>query len=155
MFKKILNNKTSQKRSFLMSKTKKNKMSKKININQINGKQIIVFFLCMLNTIKLYHWKTSSYSQHKATDSLYESLNSHIDKFIEVYLGKNSRVDLSKMKSIPLNDFNSLNELKKNIINYKNFLISMSLPPEDSDLLTIRDELLIDLNQFLYLLTLQ
>jgi len=144
MFKKILNN-----------KTKKNKMIKKINNNKINGKQIIVFFLCMLNTIKLYHWKTLSYSQHKASDSLYESLNSHIDQFIEVYLGKNPRVDLSKMKSIPLNDFNSLNELKKNILNYKNFLISISLTPEDSDLLTIRDELLIDLNQFLYLLTLK
>ena len=144
MFKKILNN-----------KTKKNKMIKKINNNKINGKQIIVFFLCMLNTIKLYHWKTLSYSQHKASDSLYESLNSHIDQFIEVYLGKNPRIDLSKMKSIPLNDFNSLNELKKNILNYKNFLISISLTPEDSDLLTIRDELLIDLNQFLYLLTLK
>jgi hypothetical protein len=145
MFKKILNN-----------KTKKNKIIKKINnSNKINGKQIIVFFLCMLNSIKLYHWKTLSYSQHKATDSLYESLNSHIDKFIEVYLGKNPRVDLSKMKSIPLNDFNSLNELQKNILNYKIFLISISLTPEDSDLLTIRDELLIDLNQFLYLLTLK
>jgi hypothetical protein len=144
MFKKILNN-----------KTKKNKMIKKINNNKINGKQIIVFFLCMLNTIKLYHWKTLSYSQHKASDSLYESLNSHIDQFIEVYLGKNPRIDLSKMKSIPLNDFNSLNELKKNILNYKIFLISISLTPEDSDLLTIRDELLIDLNQFLYLLTLK
>ena len=70
-------------------------------------------------------------------------------------MGKNPRVDLTKMKYIPLNDFNSLNELKKNILNYKNFLISISLPPEDSDLLTIRDELLIDLNQFLYLLTLK
>lgn len=155
MFKKILNNKTNQKRAFLMSKTKKNRIIKKINNTQINGKKIIVFFLCMLNTIKLYHWKTLSYSQHKATDSLYESLNSNIDKFIEVYLGKNPRVDLTKMKYIPLNDFNSLNELKKNILNYKNFLISISLPPEDSDLLTIRDELLIDLNQFLYLLTLK
>ena len=155
MFKKILNNKTNQKRTFLMSKTKKNRIIKKINNTQINGKKIIVFFLCMLNTIKLYHWKTLSYSQHKATDSLYESLNSNIDKFIEVYLGKNPRVDLTKMKYIPLNDFNSLNELKKNILNYKNFLISISLTPEDSDLLTIRDELLIDLNQFLYLLTLK
>lgn len=136
------------------NKTKKNKTVKKINTNQLNGKNFILFFLCMLNTIKLYHWKTISYSEHKATDSLYENLNSNIDKFIEVYLGKNPRIDLTKIKSIPLNDFNSSQDFKKNILNYKKYLLSISFSHEDSDLLTIRDEILININQFLYLLTL-
>jgi hypothetical protein len=133
------------------NKTKKNKI---VKTNQLNGKILILFFLCMLNTIKLYHWKTISYSQHKATDSLYENLNSNIDKFIEVYLGKNPRVDLTKIKSIPLNDFNSCQDFKKNILNYKKYLLSISFSHEDSDLLTIRDEILININQFLYLMTL-
>ena len=133
------------------NKTKKNKI---VKTNQLNGKILILFFLCMLNTIKLYHWKTTSYSQHKATDSLYENLNSNIDKFIEVYLGKNPRVDLTKIKSIPLNDFNSSQDFKKNILNYKKYLLSISFSHEDSDLLTIRDEILININQFLYLMTL-
>lgn len=136
------------------NKTKKNKIVKKINTNQLNCQNFILFFLCMLNTIKLYHWKTISYSQHKATDSLYENLNSNIDKFIEVYLGKNPRIDLTKIKSIPLNDFNSFQDFKKNILNYKKYLLSISFSHEDSDLLTIRDEILININQFLYLLTL-
>jgi len=136
------------------NKTKKNKTVKNINTNQLNGKKFILFFLCMLNTIKLYHWKTISYSEHKATDSLYENLNSNIDKFIEVYLGKNPRIDLTKIKSIPLNDFNSSQDFKKNILNYKKYLLSISFSHEDSDLLTIRDEILININQFLYLLTL-
>ncbi len=42
----------------------------------------------MLNTIKLYHWKTTSYSEHKATDELHERLSGHIDTFVEVLLGK-------------------------------------------------------------------
>ena len=41
--------------------------------------------------IKLYHWKTRSYAQHEATDKLYESLNKHIDEFIEVLIGKYSK----------------------------------------------------------------
>ena len=40
---------------------------------------IVKKFLEMLNMVKLYHWKTRSYSQHKATDELYDRLNKHID----------------------------------------------------------------------------
>ena len=29
----------------------------------------------LLLTVKLYHWKTNSYAEHKATDKLYEELN--------------------------------------------------------------------------------
>jgi len=32
---------------------------------------IVPTFLHMLNTVKLYHWKTTSFSTHKATDELY------------------------------------------------------------------------------------
>lgn len=118
-----------------------------------SGKDYIIHFLCMLNTVKLYHWKTHSYPQHKATDELYEKLNEHIDDFIEVYLGKNPRIDLTKTKTIPLKDFNSFTEFKKIIEYYKSFLISLNLGNNDVDLLAIRDEILADLNQFLYLLT--
>jgi len=116
--------------------------------------QLVKMFLEMLNVVKLYHWKTHSYAQHKDTDELYQKINEHIDTFIEVYLGKNPRVDLSKVKSIPLHDFNSITNFEKLIEKYKSFLISIQLENKDSDLLTIRDELLTDLNQFNYLLTL-
>ena len=43
-------------------------------------------FLEMLNTIKLFHWKTYSYATHKATDDLYAKLGDNIDKFIEFLL---------------------------------------------------------------------
>ena len=43
--------------------------------------------------IKLFHWKTHSYSTHKATDELYSKLNDDIDKFVvgNVYSIYNSR----------------------------------------------------------------
>ena len=43
---------------------------------------IVPTFLHMLNTVKLYHWKTTSFSTHKATDELYGSLNDKLDEFV-------------------------------------------------------------------------
>jgi uncharacterized membrane protein len=113
----------------------------------------------MLNTVKLYHWKTSSYSQHKATDELYAILNANIDKFVEILLGKNgTRINLTGIKTMPLIDYNNMVDFKRKIENYKHYLINMSGDDKlnvskNSDLLNVRDELLGNLNQFTYLLT--
>ena len=122
-------------------------------------KQITVVFLEMLMMVKLFHWKTYSYATHKATDQLYDSLNDNIDKFIEVLLGKTgSRIDLMGKKSISLIDLNSQESLKSKIMSLKNYLVGLDnnkalSTMSNSDLFNIRDEILADLNQFLYLLT--
>jgi hypothetical protein len=116
-------------------------------------------FLQMLNTVKLYHWKTSSYAQHKATDDLYSNLNESIDTFVEIMLGKDgSRVNLTGTKSIPLMDYTDISDFKKEIEKYKAFLVGMGSDAAlsvgvNSDLMNTRDELLGQLNQFTYLLT--
>lgn len=121
---------------------------------------IVLMFLQMLNTVKLYHWKTSSYAQHKATDSLYSDLNDSIDTFVEIMLGKNggSRVNLTGTKSIPLMDYTDVNDFKREVEKYKDFLVGMSKDlaislDVNSDLMNTRDEILGHLNQFTYLLT--
>ena len=122
-------------------------------------KQITVVFLEMLMMVKLFHWKTHSYATHKATDELYDSLNDNIDKFIEVLLGKTgSRIDLMSKKTITLIDLNSPESLKSKIIYFKSFLVGLDNNKalnsmSNSDLFNIRDEILGNLNQFLYLLT--
>ena len=115
---------------------------------------IVTTFFQMLNTVKLYHWKTTSYAQHKATDDLYSKLNESIDSFVEIMLGKKgNRVNLLGTKSIPLHDYAELPGFKNDVEMYKNYLIGLTLGPEDSDLLNTRDEILGHLNQFTYLLT--
>jgi len=117
---------------------------------------IVRMFMEMLNVVKLYHWKTHSYAQHKATDELYERLNEHIDKFVEVLLGKDgSRVHMAE-KRVDLIDPESVNAFKDRIYEYRAFLVDLNRyfnTKRDSDLLNIRDEILGDINQFLYLLT--
>ena len=121
---------------------------------------IVCTFLEMLNMVKLHHWKTYSYSTHKATDELYSDLNSNVDAFIEVLLGKEGthRVNLTHTKSLPLYDFSSAGPFKQKIAQFKLYLEHMSKCPtlmNNSDLLNIRDELLGNLNKFTYLLTLK
>ena len=124
--------------------------------NKSFDKQITVYFLEMLMMVKLFHWKTHSFATHKATDELYDSLNGNIDKFIEVLLGKTgSRIDLTGKRAISLVDLNSQASLKARIDQFKKYLVGLNANSSlnDTDLMNIRDEILGDLNKFLYLLT--
>ena len=136
--------------------SRKNRSSYTLNEFQ---KEVTIVFLEMLMMVKLFHWKTYSYATHKATDELYESLNEHIDHFIEVLLGKTGlRIDLMSNKTITLLDLNSQEVLKSKITAFKSYLVGLDnnkalSTMSNSDLLNIRDEILGDLNKFLYLLT--
>jgi len=122
-------------------------------------KEITVIFFQMILMIKLYHWKTYSYATHKATDDLYSKLNDNTDKFIEILLGKSgNRTDLTNQKSIKLIDLTSPEALKREIEAFKSYLVSLNDNKAmktmfNTDLYNIRDEILGNLNQFLYLLT--
>ena len=122
-------------------------------------KEITIVFLEMLLMVKLYHWKTTSYATHKATDELYTKMNANIDDFVEVLLGKSGlRTDLMHNKNIRLIDLSSTESLKREIEAFKGYLVSLNenramLTMTNVDLFTIRDEILANLNQFLYLLS--
>ena len=134
-------------------------VQKKTSSSQKFEQKIVLAFLEMLNTVKLYHWKTHSFATHKATDELYGQLNDTIDKFVEILLGKfGNRVDLTKVKSIPLIDFSTQEQFIKKVFQYKEFLVSLDNNPtmksmSNTDLYNIRDEMLGHFNQLLYLLT--
>ena len=136
-----------------MPKTRKNRS------NQNFEQHIVIKFLEILNTVKLYHWKTYMYATHKATDEFHEKLAGNIDTFVETLLGRHGdRINLTKVKSISLKDFTSVKNFKKEITDFSKFLIGLNKTPlfkdpSSSDLITIRDEILKDVNQFLYLLT--
>lgn len=122
-------------------------------------KEIAVVFLEMLMMVKLFHWKTTSYATHKATDELYTKLNANVDAFIEILLGKSgSRIDLMSNKQIKLVDLSSQESLKNEVEAFKGYLVGLNdnksmLSMSNTDLFNIRDTILGDLNQFLYLLT--
>ena len=153
-----MNNKSYNKRS--LEKPKNKTIKKKYN-SRNEEQKIVGFFLQMLNTVKLFHWRTTYYGAPKATDQLYADLNSKIDQFVEVLLGKNNlRDSILNIKSLKIGIFNNPNDFKKEIINYKSILMKFNINKfnhqmKNSDLNNIRDEILALLNQFLYLLELR
>ena len=136
-----------------------NKTRSNYNNKQSFEREIVLRFLGTLNTVKLYHWKTHSFAEHKATDELYTKLNATIDSFVEVLLGKTqNRVDLTRVKMLPVKDFTSLEQMKREMSDFKSYLVGLNSNKtmksmSNTDLYNIRDEILGDINQFLYLST--
>jgi len=152
-----------------MKNTKKNKKSgKRAQTMKIRTPiqrkipEVAIYFTEMVDLVKLYHWKTKIYSQHKATDQLHEKLSEYVDQFIEVLLGKEkNRIDIldkkmkQKIKSIRVISRDE-KDFKNKLFQYRSFLIDLNSildSEKDSDLLNIRDEILASINQFLYLMT--
>ena len=113
--------------------------------------------LTILNQLKVYHWQTTSYAQHKALGKAYDALNDLIDQYIEVYMGKYGRIE-AKGGSTTIDLFNTdqlpVDGFVNNAIEY---LVNLEIPDQnaDTDLMNIRDEMLAELNKLKYLLTLE
>ncbi len=115
---------------------------------------------CMLMTlrdqIKIYHWQTTTYARHIATNDLITKLDVNIDQFVEVYIGKYGRPKLtSKNSTIRLRNFHDVEapKLLSEAIDWMNTELPSKLKKSDTDLLNIRDTIVADLNQVKYLFT--
>jgi len=120
--------------------------------------EIVNLMLTLRNQVKIYHWETMKFSRHKSTDDLVEKLDDSIDKFVEVYIGKYGRPKLtSRTGTIRLRNFtdDEATEVLKQAIQWLTVRLPTLLSNKDTDLLNIRDEILSDLNQTLYLFTFQ
>ena len=118
----------------------------------------IHFFLQLRNQIKLYHWQTRVYSRHIATDKILENLDTAIDTYVEVYIGKYGRPKVSgKNASITLHNLSEAGAVRlvNAAVKYLQGPLTKTLKPTDTDLMNIRDEIIADLNQLLYLFTLK
>jgi DNA-binding ferritin-like protein len=118
----------------------------------------IHFLLTLRNQLKLYHWQTKSYARHKAVDKILGELDTHIDSFVEIYIGKYGRPKLTAaqatVKLHNLTDAGATN-LCKLTVTYLQKQLVKGLTAADSDLINIRDEMMGEMHQLLYLFTLK
>ncbi len=118
---------------------------------------IAYIFLTMREQVKIYHWQTFSYPRHIASNDLLTKLDASIDQFMEVYISKYGRPSFSgKTSTIKLNNYKD-DEMTKFINDAVSWLqndLPLKLKRTDTELLNIRDTLVTDLNQALYLFTL-
>lgn len=127
-------------------------MSNQQDINQVNINKLVKFFFTLQLNIKMYHFNTTSYARHKASDQFGDNLLELSDKFIEIFIGRYKvKPNFSgvKINSYYLSDDGSEQLLRDG----KDFLEKMNdlLTVNDTELLNIRDELLSAINQTLYL----
>lgn len=116
------------------------------------------FFFNMREQIKLYHWQTHSFAQHKATDDLLDSLDKVIDEYVETYMGRYGRPRMNaRNNTIRVQNMNPKMAVKfiKECATYIEGPLIKKLKPTDTDLINLRDEMLRDLHKVLYLFTLQ
>jgi hypothetical protein len=126
----------------------------------MKSSQLVQFFFSIEHSIKLYHWQTRSFSRHKATDNLVETIHGITDRFMEVYQGKDKYGKLSISNDLNisitvLNDNTAVQYLKDIVSALSNFEKNGVIDSSDTDLLNIRDELLAVVNTTIYLFTFQ
>jgi hypothetical protein len=112
-------------------------------------------FLQFQEQIRILHWQTYEYARHMAYGKTYDDIGGHIDKFVELYIGKYGR---SNMKgAIEIENAWEI-DAKKFLNDFITFLISLTGELDganDTDLLNTRDEILGVANQLKYLLSLK
>ena len=118
------------------------------------GGQIVTMFFNIRDQVKMYHWQTKSFSEHKATDELVGTLDTNIDKFVEVYMGRYGRPLIKKTLPVKNLTVTGIRVFIDRSAKWLTTKLPRMLKKTDSDLLNIRDEILGDLNQVKYLFTL-
>jgi len=120
--------------------------------------EIVNLMMTLRDQVKLYHWQTMNYPRHIATNDLVTKLDANIDQFIEVYIGKYGRPRLGgKNTSIQLRNHSDKEAtvMLKDAIDWLSTDLPRKLKNTDTDLINIRDTIVADLNQTLYLFSMQ
>ena len=105
--------------------------------------------------LRIFHWQTDSYAQHKAFGKIYESLDDLVDSFVEKYMGTFGR---SKPTTTFVLELKPLSQSNVDIAiqHFIDYLKDMDNQISDNtDLLNIRDEILGEIHQLKYLLSLK
>lgn len=113
-------------------------------------------FLRIQNQLRVFHWQTSSYAEHKAFGKTYENLDDLVDNFVEAYFGKYGKLKAKMSYNIVLTNYEDNAQLfvDESIDNIKQMSVDLD-SVNDSELINILDEILAELDTLKYLLTLK
>lgn len=112
--------------------------------------------LTIHNELKILHWQTNSFSEHKALGEAYDSFGEHMDELVETHFGRYGRVRPEGGISIKLYNY-ELSKPKELLDGARKTLASMREVYETdgaTDLSNLTDELIGIIDQTSYLITL-
>jgi hypothetical protein len=131
-----------------------------------SASEILRVMLHFQNQIRLYHWGTKLYPRHVASGNLYDKMDSFMDKFVEIYMGKYHGGSLAGnpftynkilLELHNINDVdvvNALNEFKAFLSDDLYEWLSNIPYHTNTDLKNLVDEMMGEVNRTLYLFTL-
>jgi hypothetical protein len=106
---------------------------------------------------KFLHWQTFGHAKHKTYGKLYDNLGPFIDEFAEAMMGKYGRPEFEPEFALMFQDISSIS-IQNFMDGITEFLVGFSDELDsryDTDLLNLRDEMLLLINKSKYLLTLK
>ena len=106
--------------------------------------------------LRLYHWNTTSFARHKASDEAIGQVVTSMDRIVETLIGRVERPSVvPKSVALTIQTYDDLNivvylDLYVKYLESWETVEGLNVP----DILNLRDELLGHLNQVKYLMTL-
>jgi DNA-binding ferritin-like protein len=114
--------------------------------------EYFVNILLFQTQLKIMHWGTESYSQHKAYMKTYDSISDLLDELVESYQGYHGRIDFgNNCEFISFSDVEPNSWLKSML----ECLTTLRENFKESDLQNLIDELIASVSKLMYLLTLK
>jgi DNA-binding ferritin-like protein len=119
---------------------------------------LVTTLLTLQSQLRVFHWQTKSYAEHKAIGKLYEGLEPLIDDFVEIFSGRYGVPVAKNQYTLTFGNYKDnagCVEFIDKTIQYMEKDVPAMLKPEDTDLLNLRDEMVGALNKTKYLLRLK
>jgi hypothetical protein len=118
-------------------------------------KSVIDFFIQLQSQLLILHWQTQSYARHMAYGSTYKDISELADDFVEAYQGRYDRLESGKtIEFANIND-DKLNTFIDECLDFLADEKKLGIKSTDTDLVSIRDDIVAKLNKLKYLMTLQ
>lgn len=118
---------------------------------------VILNLLKLQLQLRILHWQTDKFSEHKAFGKAYEDLDGLIDELVEVHQGKYGIITY-EAPNIEFVNYGELlvEEALKEVTDYLSVEFNTLHDSEkDTDCMNIRDSILAVVNKLKYLLTLK
>lgn len=125
------------------------------NGNNSKGSKVILFMFWLSASAKIFHWQTTKYANHQAAGALFDSITKLTDDFVEKFIGVYGRPKFASGSSVPVTDMTRERMLQT--LGLARAFLSTTVQryvAKDTELQNIRDEILAELDQAMYLLTL-
>ena len=103
--------------------------------------------------IKVYHWSTLLYARHVATCTFVTNADAIIDKIIETYSSRYGRPSPTHKYSMTVQGLTDAgaSAVMRGLASWLTNEMPKFLKPKDTDLMNLRDELLNEVHQALYM----